>query len=47
MLKLSFKKLQLFYNKICALGLIYKIGGIILTKPKRADRIRYFLVLTN
>jgi hypothetical protein len=47
MLKLLFKKLQLFCDKICALSLIYKIGGIMSTKPEQANRIRHFLVLTN
>jgi hypothetical protein len=47
MLKLSFKKLQLFCDEICALGLIYKIGGIMLTKLEQADRIRHFPVPTN
>jgi len=47
MLKLSFKKLRLFCDEICALRLIYKIGGIMSTKPKRADRIRHFPVPTN
>jgi hypothetical protein len=28
MLKFFFKKLHLFYNKIIALGIIYKTGGI-------------------
>ena len=47
MLKLLFKKLQLFCDEICALGLIYKIGGIMSTKPERADRICHFPVPTN
>ena len=47
MLKLSFKKLRLFCDEICALGLIHKIGGIMSTKPERADRIRHFPILTN
>jgi hypothetical protein len=46
-LKLSFKKLRLFCDEICALRLIYKIGGIMLTKLEQADRIRHFLVPTN
>jgi hypothetical protein len=47
MLKLLFKKLRLFCDKICALSLIYKIGGITSIKPERANRICHFLVLTN
>jgi hypothetical protein len=47
MLKLLFKKLRLFCDEICALGFIYKIGGIMSTKPERADRICHFLVFIN
>jgi hypothetical protein len=47
MLKLLFKKLRLFYDEICALRLIHKIGGIMSTKPEQANRIRHFPVPIN
>ena len=40
MLKLSFKKLVLFTNTIEALGVTYKIGGIVQVKEARAAKIR-------
>jgi hypothetical protein len=29
------------------LGIVYKAGGIIIIKPRRAKKIKVFLVLTN
>lgn len=39
-LKLSFKKLELFVEETCALGVLHKVGGKLYTKPDRCDKIR-------
>jgi transposase InsO family protein len=43
-LKLSFKKLKLFMDKIVALGMVHKAGGIVQIKPDRSEKIRNFPV---
>jgi hypothetical protein len=46
-LKLSFKKLKLFMDRIIALGIVYKAGRVLQVKPDRAERIRNFPVPHN
>lgn len=41
-LRLSFKKMHIFVDSITALGVRHLAGGIMHTKPERAERIRIF-----
>ena len=43
-LKLSFKKLKLFMDRIVALGIVHKAGGVLQVKPDRSEKIRKFPV---
>jgi hypothetical protein len=44
-LKLSFKKLRLFYNQVTALGVDHRIYGVVQTKVSCIEKIQSFPVL--
>jgi hypothetical protein len=46
-LKLSFQKLELFIDEVTALGIVYRSGGKVLTKPERAEKIHDWPIPKN